>query len=180
MVLAAAWPSYSILCSETIWNRLIASRFLWQFGPARCTGRDMVRTDRGLQVTLHNATLKPSALDRLGLPVRVRRGVVGKIKLCVPWNKLRSEPMVCRCPARSRLLMFAAAFGTRRHRAASWPPPAHCRGAAHSQGSARVMHRARAAACGRWTGCQGLRHSSIRTQTVGHWRAARATGAGWW
>ena len=97
-LLAAAWPSCSTLCWETIWNRLIASRFLWQFGPARYTHRDMVRSDHPLQVTLHNATFKPSALDQLGLPVRVRRGVVGKIKLCVPWNKLRSEPMVCRCP----------------------------------------------------------------------------------
>lgn len=42
---------------------------------------------------LSNVELKPTAFDGLQLPLRVRRGAVGKITLKVPWNALTSTPI---------------------------------------------------------------------------------------
>jgi hypothetical protein len=46
------------------------------------------------ELTLHNLQLKSSALDRLGLPVRVRAGTLSKLYLQVPWRSLGSQPAI--------------------------------------------------------------------------------------
>jgi vacuolar protein sorting-associated protein 13A/C len=38
--------------------------------------------------------LKPEALNALKLPVRVKAGFLGSVKLKVPWTRLGQEPVV--------------------------------------------------------------------------------------
>jgi hypothetical protein len=45
-------------------------------------------------VVLHNLKLKPEALDHLNLPVRVTAGMLGTLRLKVPWHNLGKEPVV--------------------------------------------------------------------------------------
>ena len=40
---------------------------------------------------LQNLTIKPSALQKLRLPVLVKAGMIGKVELRIPWSKLSSE-----------------------------------------------------------------------------------------
>lgn len=44
-------------------------------------------------VTLHNLKIKKSALSALRLPIRVKEGVLGELKVVIPWSRLRSEPV---------------------------------------------------------------------------------------
>ena len=44
-------------------------------------------------VTLTNLEIKGSALASLNLPISVKRGVVGLLKLAVPWKNLSSKPV---------------------------------------------------------------------------------------
>ena len=46
-------------------------------------------------MVLENLELKSTALENLNLPVVVHRGVIGKLKLTIPWSKLQSKPVVC-------------------------------------------------------------------------------------
>ena len=48
-------------------------------------------------VVLENLELKDTALQELALPVPlvVHRGVLGKLKLTIPWSKLQRKPVVC-------------------------------------------------------------------------------------
>ena len=41
---------------------------------------------------LQNLTVRAGAFERLGLPVRVLAGVIGRVELRIPWAKLSSEP----------------------------------------------------------------------------------------
>lgn len=41
---------------------------------------------------LQNLAVKPSALQKLQLPVLVKAGLIGKVELRIPWSKLGSEP----------------------------------------------------------------------------------------
>ena len=45
-------------------------------------------------VVLKNVELKDEAFDFLNLPLRLRRGLIGKAEFKIPWNKLGSEPVV--------------------------------------------------------------------------------------
>jgi vacuolar protein sorting-associated protein 13A/C len=45
-------------------------------------------------VELKNMQLKPEALNALKLPVRVKAGFLGSVKLKVPWTRLGQEPVV--------------------------------------------------------------------------------------
>ncbi|XP_010540792.1 PREDICTED: uncharacterized protein LOC104814451 [Tarenaya hassleriana] len=45
-------------------------------------------------VELTNMQLKPEALNALKLPVRVKAGFLGSVKLKVPWSRLGQEPVV--------------------------------------------------------------------------------------
>ncbi|KAK3153327.1 hypothetical protein QOZ80_2BG0170820 [Eleusine coracana subsp. coracana] len=45
-------------------------------------------------VELTNMQLKPEALNSLKLPVRVKAGFLGSVKLKVPWSKLGQEPVL--------------------------------------------------------------------------------------
>lgn len=44
------------------------------------------------ELTLHNLQLKSTALDKLGLPIRVRAGCLKTLQLRVPWRSLGSQP----------------------------------------------------------------------------------------
>lgn len=44
------------------------------------------------EITLHNLQLKSSALDSLGLPIKVRAGTISKLHLQVPWRN--SKPAI--------------------------------------------------------------------------------------
>ena len=46
------------------------------------------------EVELENVPLKKDILDRLGLPIQIRAGFVGKICFQIPLTKIRSEPWV--------------------------------------------------------------------------------------
>lgn len=41
---------------------------------------------------LQNLAIKPSALQKLHLPVVVQAGVIGKVELRIPWSRLAAEP----------------------------------------------------------------------------------------
>lgn len=41
---------------------------------------------------LQNLAIKPSALQKLQLPVLVKAGIIGKVELRIPWSKLSTEP----------------------------------------------------------------------------------------
>ena len=45
-------------------------------------------------VILRRLQLKPEALEKLNLPVELTRGVVGSLRLKIPWAKLGKEPVV--------------------------------------------------------------------------------------
>nr|GMD94199.1 Vacuolar protein sorting-associated protein 13 [Ipomoea batatas] len=45
-------------------------------------------------VELTNMQLKPEALNALKLPVRVKAGFLGSVKLKVPWSRLGQDPVV--------------------------------------------------------------------------------------
>lgn len=45
-------------------------------------------------VELENLPLKKGALRQLGLPVHLKHGLIGKIKLKVPVTQLRSAPWI--------------------------------------------------------------------------------------
>ena len=45
-------------------------------------------------VVLKNVELKDEAFDFLNLPLRLRRGLIGKAEFKIPWNKLGSEPVI--------------------------------------------------------------------------------------
>ncbi|KAG8084371.1 hypothetical protein GUJ93_ZPchr0010g7815 [Zizania palustris] len=45
-------------------------------------------------VELTNMQLKPEALNSLKLPVRVKAGFLGSVKLKVPWSRLGQEPVL--------------------------------------------------------------------------------------
>jgi hypothetical protein len=45
-------------------------------------------------VVLHNLKLRPGALDTLNLPVKVTAGLLGTLRLKVPWTNLGKEPVV--------------------------------------------------------------------------------------
>eukprot|EP00798_Chlamydomonas_sp_ICE-L_P025163 gene25163-10794_t len=45
-------------------------------------------------VSLTNLALKPEALADLELPITVRAGLLGRLTLKVPWNKLGREPVI--------------------------------------------------------------------------------------
>ena len=42
-----------------------------------------------------NLAIKPGALAKLNLPVRVKAGTLGLLKLHLPWHKLAYEPVLC-------------------------------------------------------------------------------------
>ena len=44
-------------------------------------------------VHLKNLRLRSDALDALGLPVRVRSGSLGALRLAIPWTALKSQPI---------------------------------------------------------------------------------------
>lgn len=46
------------------------------------------------EVELENVPLRKDALRHLDMPVEVRAGFVGKVKLQIPVSRLRSEPWV--------------------------------------------------------------------------------------
>ncbi|XP_050302982.1 intermembrane lipid transfer protein Vps13D isoform X2 [Anthonomus grandis grandis] len=46
------------------------------------------------QVELENVPLKTDALSQLGLPIRIRSGFIGKVKLQIPVRQIRSAPWV--------------------------------------------------------------------------------------
>lgn len=46
------------------------------------------------QVELENLPLKKDALRHLGLPVEIKAGLIGKIKLQIPVSQIRSAPWV--------------------------------------------------------------------------------------
>lgn len=46
------------------------------------------------ELTLNNLQLKSSALDKLGLPVKVKAGSLSKLFLQVPWRSLGSQPAI--------------------------------------------------------------------------------------
>lgn len=46
------------------------------------------------QVELENLPLKKDALRHLGLPVEIRAGFIGKVKLQIPVRQIRSAPWV--------------------------------------------------------------------------------------
>lgn len=45
-------------------------------------------------VELTNMQLKPEALNALKLPVKVKAGFLGSVKLKVPWSRLGQEPVL--------------------------------------------------------------------------------------
>ncbi|KMZ64417.1 hypothetical protein ZOSMA_36G00200 [Zostera marina] len=45
-------------------------------------------------VELTNMQLKPEALNSLNLPVKVKAGFLGSVKLKVPWSRLGQEPVL--------------------------------------------------------------------------------------
>jgi vacuolar protein sorting-associated protein 13A/C len=45
-------------------------------------------------VVLKNLKLKPEALKGLNLPVRVHAGMLGTLRLKVPWHNLGKEPVM--------------------------------------------------------------------------------------
>jgi vacuolar protein sorting-associated protein 13A/C len=45
-------------------------------------------------VELTNMHLKPEALNALKLPIKVKAGFLGSVKLKVPWSRLGQEPVV--------------------------------------------------------------------------------------
>eukprot|EP00191_Tetraselmis_sp_GSL018_P013894 CAMPEP_0177583080 /NCGR_PEP_ID=MMETSP0419_2-20121207/3118_1 /TAXON_ID=582737 /ORGANISM="Tetraselmis sp., Strain GSL018" /LENGTH=318 /DNA_ID=CAMNT_0019072421 /DNA_START=140 /DNA_END=1093 /DNA_ORIENTATION=+ len=46
-------------------------------------------------VQLSNLQLKPEALNSLNLPVTVKAGLLGSLKLKVPWSNLGGSPVIC-------------------------------------------------------------------------------------
>jgi len=46
-------------------------------------------------VELHNLRLKPEALNSLNLPITVKSGLLGSLKLKVPWSNLGGSPVIC-------------------------------------------------------------------------------------
>lgn len=46
------------------------------------------------KIALNNLELKKSALEKLGLPFRVRQGFIGHIEVNIPWTSLASSPLV--------------------------------------------------------------------------------------
>ena len=44
------------------------------------------------ELTLHNLQLKSSALDKLGLPIKVKAGSISKLHLQIPWRD--SKPAI--------------------------------------------------------------------------------------
>ncbi|EDR24420.1 vacuolar protein sorting-associated protein, putative [Entamoeba dispar SAW760] len=45
------------------------------------------------QIELHNLELKKSALDFLNLPISITRGVLGNLKVIIPWSDLLHKPI---------------------------------------------------------------------------------------
>jgi vacuolar protein sorting-associated protein 13A/C len=45
-------------------------------------------------VELTNMQLKPEALNALKLPIKVKAGFLGSVKLKVPWSRLGQEPVI--------------------------------------------------------------------------------------
>ena len=45
-------------------------------------------------VILRRLQLKPEAFERLNLPIDLTRGVVGSLRVKIPWAKLGKEPVV--------------------------------------------------------------------------------------
>jgi hypothetical protein len=43
------------------------------------------------EVELENLTLQPDVLDALGLPLEIKAGVIGKLRVRIPWSRLGSE-----------------------------------------------------------------------------------------
>jgi hypothetical protein len=43
---------------------------------------------------LENLQLRKKALNKLGLPVKVKGGYIGKLLLKVPWHNIKNEPLV--------------------------------------------------------------------------------------
>ena len=46
------------------------------------------------EVNLRRLQLKPEAVERLNLPVELTRGIVGSLRIKIPWAKLGKEPVV--------------------------------------------------------------------------------------
>uniref|UniRef100_A0A3Q7HU81 Uncharacterized protein n=1 Tax=Solanum lycopersicum TaxID=4081 RepID=A0A3Q7HU81_SOLLC len=49
---------------------------------------------RGSDVELVNMQLKPEALNALKLPVKVKAGFLGSVRLKVPWSRLGQDPVL--------------------------------------------------------------------------------------
>lgn len=45
-------------------------------------------------VELDNVPIKRTALRKFDVPVTVKAGLIGKLRLHVPWTRLRSQPWV--------------------------------------------------------------------------------------
>ncbi|KNC71245.1 hypothetical protein SARC_16218, partial [Sphaeroforma arctica JP610] len=46
------------------------------------------------QVDLEGLKLKPGALDRFDMPLDVTRGHIEHLEMRIPWNHLKSQPVV--------------------------------------------------------------------------------------
>lgn len=71
--------------ASTILNRLLGD-YVSGFETAN------VKFSLAGELTLHNLQLKSSALDKLGLPIKVKAGSLSSLHLQVPWRSLGSQP----------------------------------------------------------------------------------------
>src|SRR4051794_25119021 len=45
---------------------------------------------------LNNLELKPDALEEFNLPITVKAGYLGKLKLQIPWSNIKTQPAIVR------------------------------------------------------------------------------------
>jgi vacuolar protein sorting-associated protein 13A/C len=43
---------------------------------------------------LENLQLRKKALNSLGLPIKVKSGLIGSLQLKVPWHNIKNEPLI--------------------------------------------------------------------------------------
>lgn len=51
---------------------------------------------------LENVRVKESAFAKLGLPIKVKSGSVGKLELAIPYGHLKTKPVRVLCSRRPR------------------------------------------------------------------------------
>lgn len=77
------------------WLRSYLIQFLGSFVKPECF-EDLSASLWAGTLVLNNALLQESALDSLGLPLRLRSGRIGRLEVIIPWTSLYTSSIVIR------------------------------------------------------------------------------------